>query len=298
MSEKDGVGPASLSKEEDYNRNFEKEVEEEEDEDENDEYMRKISFQSIRSNDGLEVAISVQWDGMKAPLHIDTLLEEDDLAPLFAGAQWAGTRVWHAAIAMTDFLVKHHSQALCAKENGDRTITTTRVLELGCGLGVPGMILHSLYRNIDTFLTDQESILSQLTHNLGKNFPQDNNNNNNDESSNKIEAMALDWSREAARELVDRIGPLDVVLNCDCVYEPLYGDSWKLLADVLDELLRANPHALVLTSVERRNADAVDQFLERLESSPHISQVQQVFVDKPFRIEIYQAHGKRQDDEN
>ena len=46
--------------------------------------------------------------------------------------------------------------------------TSTSLLELGCGLGVPGMILHLL--GCDVVLTDQEDILSQLEKNVSSNF--------------------------------------------------------------------------------------------------------------------------------
>ena len=293
------------------------------DEDVNDPYLRMVGFRSIRDDQELEVAISVQWDGMTTPLHIQTLLEEDELAPLFAGAQWAGTRVWHAAIAMTEFMIRNHANELLGKpkETGGGAESSTtgpvKLLELGCGLGVPGMILHSLYSGdnpqLETFLTDQESILSQLQHNIRQNYPTDENDDdeNDDDggaaaavvhkNNNKnIKAFSLDWSREATHELLQQVNAttttpsssMDIVLNCDCVYEPLYGDSWKLLADVQDELLQMNPLALVLTSVERRNADAIDDYLERLESLPHVSKVEQVWRDDGFRIQIYRAYGQ------
>lgn len=45
----------------------------------------------------------------------------------------------------------------------------------------------------------------------------------------------------------------------DCVYEPLYGESWVQLSKVLEQLSTAA--TCVLCSVERRNADGVDRFL-------------------------------------
>lgn len=246
--------------------------------DENDEYLKRIHFQSIRASHGLETAISVQWDGMESPIILSTLLEEDDLAPLFAGAQWAGTRVWHAAIAMIQYLTTKYTDLLKQEQ--------CQLLELGCGLGVPGMICHSLYQT-NTYLTDQESIMSQLRNNVQQQqqgvVPQ--------QQDAQLHVRALDWSRDAVRDLIRETGPFDIVINCDCVYEPLYGDSWKLLADVMEELLRVNPKALMLTSCERRPADSIDQFLERLQTSKYISSVETVWTDPKFNIEIYHAKG-------
>jgi hypothetical protein len=40
----------------------------------------------------LEVAITFGWKDLPRTIQLSTLLEPDDLAPLFAGAQWAGTQ--------------------------------------------------------------------------------------------------------------------------------------------------------------------------------------------------------------
>lgn len=241
--------------------------------DSNDEYMKMIQFESIRNKDGLEEAISVQWHSTTAdtkPLLISTLLEPNDLAPLFDGAGWAGTRVWHAAIAAIQYLVE---QSIVS--------SSTHFLELGCGLGVPGMILHSLY-DCKVCLTDQESILSQLQHNIQSNF----------ENSTRITTRALSWSKDGIQALLSQEeSDFDVVLNCDCVYEPLYGDSWKLLVECIDELLKSNPNTLVVTSVERRTADGIDHFVKALQESPHVSTVTKAWEDVDYRIEIYVAKG-------
>jgi hypothetical protein len=237
---------------------------------ENDVYLQMIDFKSLRAPDGLETAISVQWEGHV--LLLSTLLEEDDLAPLFAGAQWAGTRVWHAAIAMVKYLVENYRNYL--------TRPDCQLLELGCGLGVPGMLCHALYHT-KTYVTDQESLLSQLRKNIQHNF--------GDKSD--LHAKALDWSCEAVRDLVLETGPFDICINCDCVYEPLYGDSWKRLADVMEELLRVKPTTVMLTCCERRNEDSIDNFRTKLEASEYISSVETVWTDLEFNIEIYLARG-------
>ena len=245
--------------------------------DPNDPYLQMINFKSIRTNDGLEVAIQVQWLNDKTTkLELSTLLEEGDMAPLFSGAQWAGTRVWHAAIAMVHFLSQEYSNKL----------PTATLLELGCGLGVPGMLCHSLY-GCETYLTDQESIVSQLIHNVKHIFGPDSTNAGASVAST-IHALPLTWSKDD--NLLHKID-FSIVINCDCIYEPLYGESWMLLAEVLETVLKRNPGALVLTSVERRNTDGVDKFLQCMKASPFVSDVTKVWCDTNFKIEIYQTHG-------
>jgi len=244
--------------------------------DSSDPYLERINFRSFRDSEDLETAISVQWHrDMDRPLHISTLLEQDSLAPLFAGAQWAGTRVWHAAIAMIQYLLEHHRDDFLNNNNDNNS---RRLLELGCGLGVPGMICHELFccnnDNNETYLTDQESIISQLEKNIRSNFP----------SSKNIHAQPLSWSEEIDPLIQEK--KFDIVINCDCVYEPLYGDSWKLLVHVLYHVLERNPKALVLVSVERRNTDGINDFLTKLQSSGN-HRVDKVWSDEEYKIEIY-----------
>lgn len=295
------------------------EIDDYEYDDPNDPYLQKINFKSIRTNDGLETAIQVQWlDDETTKLYLSTVLEEADMAPIFAGAQWAGTRVWHAAIAMVHYLTQE--QQSLSSLSGDGMTTTTSsstivspnstLLELGCGLGVPGMLCHALY-GCETYLTDQECILSQLIHNVKQNF--DSSPDPTDPTtmtaadtttlttpatttpsttvhtkSGTIHAVPLTWSKDDP--LLHEID-FSIVLNCDCIYEPLYGESWKSLVTVLETILERNPMAIVLTSVERRRADGVDKFLHCMETSSVVSKVVRVWNDDEFNIEIYQTHG-------
>ena len=290
-----------------------------------------IHFQSIRNSETqLEEAISFSWPGIYDDEKVDgtddntekklrkiaisTLLEEDDLAPLFDGSRWAGTRLWAAAVRAVQFLSGH----LPDTKNmlGSDAPTTdgeevASILELGCGLGVPGMIFHLLGCNV--VLTDQIEILSQLEKNVLDNFPNtsdcnkekehptisDNFPNTSDCNKEKeqptINAMDLSWSRSDANSLLEKLGRsdtgFDIVLNCDCVYEPLYGDSWHLLNETIDELLKVNPKCLVVSSMERRQADGIDQFLEEMRSMGNVGSVEKVWSEEKRKIEIYMTRG-------
>jgi len=59
--------------------------------------------------------------------------------------------------------------------------------------------------------------------------------------------------------------------------------------ECIDELLRLNPKATVLSSCERRNHDGVDKFVSAMEESPHVKAVSRVRVKGP--VEIYQTIG-------
>lgn len=293
-----------------------------------------ISFESIRDPcTQLEEAVSFSWPGIYQhcedgsaegemiqhqedrvlrKITISTLLEEDDLAPLFGGCQWAGTRLWGAAVRAIQYLAGHlemdesnnnNSGSSGAKfelnSSGDNKTT---LLELGCGLGVPGMIYHLLGSNV--VLTDQEDILTQLEKNVADNFPSTV--ISNDETSSLdsdapakqhyIRAMPLSWSRTGVNSLLEQLqlstAGFDIVLNCDCVFEPLYGKSWHLLNETIDELLKVNPKCVVVSSMERRGpADGIDLFIEEMKGMEHVGSVEKVYYEEKRRIEIYVTRG-------
>jgi len=258
--------------------------------DSNDTLQNFIQFTSHRNSTGLEEAISVTYplpDTAAQPgtLRLSTLLQENDLVALFDGAGWAGTRVWAAAIWGIRYIIDtygHENMSLC---------------ELGCGLGVPGMVWHQLGK--DSVLTDQESIMTQMVENTRSNFSESfaetaNGEEEDTEKLRKIYAKPLSWSREGFHTLLESTGfhnGFDIVLNCDCVYEPLYGKSWELLVEVIDECLKVNPNCIVITSVERRTADGIDLFQERMKESEHVGSVEKIMEDKERDLELYITRG-------
>ncbi|KAL7525912.1 hypothetical protein ACHAWF_001561 [Thalassiosira exigua] len=177
------------------------------------------------------------------------------------------------------------------------------MLELGCGLGIPGMIFHLLGGNV--VLTDQIDILSQLEKNVSSNFPLTFIDNANESSSpdehanrpeeHRIQALPLSWSRNGISCLLKQLGRtrigFDIVINCDCVYEPLYGNSWHMLNEAIDELLKANPRCLIISSMERRQADGIDEFLKEMKDLEHVGGVEKVWHEVGKKIEIYITKG-------
>ena len=97
--------------------------------------------------------------------------------------------------------------------------------------------------------------------------------------------------------MISNVRLFDICLNCDCVYEQLYGRaSWEALADVLAEVARLSPQTLLVTCVERRNGDGLEAFLERLEGTGTVqTPIPRVLhnADDPHHvIEIYVARGR------
>ncbi len=222
-------------------------------------------------------------------LSLSTVLQEGSIAPLFDGTQWAGTRVWKAAVVGLEYILRQRqSQKMGA------------LLELGCGLGVPGMIWKQVLNAEEgtssprVVLTDRDSLVPQLQANVEANF--------SGESS--IEAVALDWSTEGIASLLQNEKEIhntvfDVCINCDCVYEPLYGrKAWESLVDVLSEVALTSSSTLLVTALERRNADNVEGFLAALEATGRVEtpirRVVRHDEDPHHVIEIYVTKGKAQ----
>jgi hypothetical protein len=74
--------------------------------------------------------------------------------------------------------------------------------------------------------------------------------------------------------------------------QPLYGKSWILLNETINELLRINPMCVVVTSVERRRGDNIDSFLKMMTDMEFVRDVEKVWEDdKGKPVEIYVTRG-------
>ena len=67
--------------------------------------------------------------------------------------------------------------------------------------------------------------------------------------------------------------------------------SWHLLNETIDELLKVNPETLIISSMERRQADGIDLFLEEMSSMQHVGSVEKVWSEEGRKIEIYITRG-------
>ncbi|OEU08583.1 hypothetical protein FRACYDRAFT_249477 [Fragilariopsis cylindrus CCMP1102] len=155
-------------------------------------------------------------------LILSTRLEERSIAPIFDGTQWAGTRVWKAAILAVEYLIR-------LKQTNKNMLGSSSLLELGCGLGVPGMIWKQLLlqeqkimgssdnNNGRVVLTDRDSLITQLETNIENNFHVNDN----------IIASPLDWSTDVTsverrnqdnlEGFLTKLKCSGVIGNIDCV---------------------------------------------------------------------------------
>lgn len=225
------------------------------------------------------------------------------LQPIFSGAAWAGSVLWAAA----EVLVEHMLL------NKRTIIEGASILELGCGLGVPGMVC-SLLGAKEVLLTEQDQLVPLLVKNIETNFPTSPNEDGDVDNDalvySRPKAVPLNWGTEesiqfmsnraietntkSAREEENSDGtksvkPFDVILICDCVFEPLYGDSWKLLCETL-AVVAVDNTTEVLISCERRSEDAIDDFLEMLSEHFIVDNIWTNFDDVDLPALLQRSH--------
>jgi predicted nicotinamide N-methyase len=175
-----------------------------------------------------------------AEISFELTLPPDAIEPLFSGAAWAGTVIWQASLFLANYL------------QSERRCHGRLVLELGAGVGVPGIVAGMLGAK-RVILTEQPPLDELLGRNIAKIFRDD------EKLMSRYSIMTLDWREPIPPE----VASLDLILISDCIYEGLYGDVWKDLAKVLNALLTDKNRAL--NCVERRKGDGIDSFVKYCE---------------------------------
>eukprot|EP00937_MAST-01D_sp_MAST-1D-sp2_P002600 g2600.t1 len=139
-------------------------------------------------DDAVEATATVQFQRHK--LELSFLMEEEEIAPMFDGAAWAGTLVWDAALAMIDYV---------ERELGQAVLRDRRVLELGCGSGLPGMCCRLMGARV--LLTEQPELVRLLRQNIDANAAAL-------RGANGAGGTPAEGEREAARQLRARASQL------------------------------------------------------------------------------------------
>ncbi|GMF15328.1 unnamed protein product [Phytophthora lilii] len=145
-------------------------------------------------------------------------------------------------------------------------------------------------------LTEQDELLRLMHVNLAANadvlrLPGGEEHGEDVNDKGEIVARPLSWGIERTKEYLAEFPDekVDVVLSCDCIYEPLYGTSWRELAQTMELLCLANPKCIVLMGVERRNQDGIDKFLAFVEKETQLDcrLDEQTMGTNNNRLEVY-----------
>ena len=91
-----------------------------------------VATSTLKDLNGTEVCedeMRVTFPSLGRSLELTLIQSEFEIEPIFSGAAWAGSVFWAAAQVLVEKLLL----------TGEEPVAGRSVLELGCGLGIPGM---------------------------------------------------------------------------------------------------------------------------------------------------------------
>ena len=128
-----------------------------------------------------------------------------------------------------------------------------RVLELGCGTGVVGIIAACL--GARAVLTDTSVVVQHAQQNVERNVSL------MAERQGSAECAALDWENSCNSSVLLR--PYDVVVGADLVYA---AKDISPLAETLENLRQHSRDAVVVLAYKERNPDILQNLMAQLSS--------------------------------
>jgi predicted nicotinamide N-methyase len=168
----------------------------------------------------VRVCVDGSWREMRVPIFMAHLVNplglcdpeaDNPAAPVWADGSWTGTLLWDSAA--------HVCELMLAQPCWRARLRGASCLELGCGLGLPGMVA-SLLGAAPVLLTDRLQVAEMAEAGCRAN------------SLKGARGVEFDWDEAAARQLVaDHFGGRapSLILACDCIFEPLFGEAHLLL---------------------------------------------------------------------
>ncbi|KAG9405945.1 hypothetical protein AC1031_003867 [Aphanomyces cochlioides] len=151
---------------------------------------------------------------------LSEVLSSDRLDALFSDA-WTGSRVWNASIFLSNHLVRLHAEQSFLR-NATQTSRAGRVIELGSGCGLVGLVAQDLGA-ANVVVTDQAEIVDLLAANLHENASS---------TGGTAYACEFTWGSQSFRHLLVDDSPFDYILVSDCNRSPLVSSLTRLLFDV------------------------------------------------------------------
>ncbi|KAI9328967.1 putative methyltransferase-domain-containing protein [Obelidium mucronatum] len=131
--------------------------------------------------------------------------------------------------------------------NNSATKSAVRIVELGAGCGLLGLVAGALLPAAAVVVTDTARVLPILAANAAL------------AAHANVAAKELEWSRSQSQSLDFDLRPANVVLVSDCVYDKA---CFAPLNNTLLALCEGNPNTLVIMAYERRNFDSEVSFFK------------------------------------
>ncbi|KAJ3066300.1 Methyltransferase-like protein 21D [Podochytrium sp. JEL0797] len=202
-----------------------------------------------------------------------------------------GTTIWDSCLVLSKYLEKQ--LAGLAKTGfggkGTRDASTQgplRILELGAGCGLLGLVATEVVQDAQLVLTDLPKVLPLLETNTNH--------------SQNIRVETLEWLQSPTDTLpahITSLMPFDVVLLSDCVYDET---AFIPLINTLDTLTKDNPDTLIIMAYERRKFDTEVSFFKKFGELFRFRHVKEEDLDPQFKAvdEIYLFLAKRRADKD
>lgn len=166
---------------------------------------------------------------IRMPRAAEELIDENAFANDERLPYWAD--LWPSSRALARWLVRHQPEA------------GTRVIELGCGLGLPSLVLHQI--GIDVVATDYEpqALAFTAANAVHNNLP-------------PLKTALLDWRSAAEYQRESGGARFDLALIADAFYEP---HNVRALVDALAELVRPGGECIIADPGRRYLPDALQE---------------------------------------
>jgi len=201
--------------------------------------------------------------------------------PIVLGAAVPSNPISVSLHPSLSLILAHYRCLVLARDEFAAAVKGRRVLELGCGLGLPGIVASRWLGAEHVLLTDRAVVAELCDRNIAK------------LQLDGIEARTLEWQDP---QDLENCGEIDVILAADCIFQPLYGDSFPLW-DVLQRFCviataQGRPLPAVFLSAERRPDDGIDEFLQNARDKGTVVDVLWRHDDPAGgqSVSIYQLH--------
>jgi predicted nicotinamide N-methyase len=196
------------------------------------------------SLEALVIAFETSANG-EALFTFDLTSDEANLMPLFSGPTWSAI-IWERSVLVASKFLESYPALVRGK----------CVVELGCGLGVPGVVCGLSCGGSRVVLTDRDQDLHFLKKALIA--------NSSLRDLEKITAVPFDWSIEAPMEIASKA---QVILAVECVSADVYGrESLDWLVTAIEKVARRGESVnLILCSVRRKD-DGLEYVLQLIQS--------------------------------
>ncbi|KAJ3230997.1 Methyltransferase-like protein 21D [Chytriomyces hyalinus] len=214
-----------------------------------------------------------------------------------------GTTVWDACLVTAKYAEMNLARLAVEGFSGKGTRPPSKkrstadsssplvVVELGCGTGLLGFVgvhtLASLKQSVTLVATDTPRVVDFASTNLASiaaSLPE----------HVSVRAEPFEWALDGTvPDHIRSIGPVDIVLMSDCVYDPTGFDP---LCATLANLCHDN--TLIVMGYERRNFDAEVSFFKRFGETFRFRHIKEEEMDPRFRApdEIYVFLAKKRVD--